>query len=176
MQQHTIKPIALIGLSGAGKSSVGRALAARLGWQLIDTDALIEQLAGRSIPSIFADQGESYFRDLETTALQKALSSAPCVIPTGGGIVVRESNRQLLKTQSYVAWLDASTDVLIARLRAHDEQRPLLAGDDPAARLEALRTARAALYAELGHIRVDTAGLSTAAVCDTILARYEHHS
>jgi shikimate kinase len=152
------RSIALVGLSGVGKSSVGRHLAARLGWPLRDTDALIVQSDGRSIARIFADTGETFFRDLESAALQQALSGSACIVATGGGIVLRPENRALLRQRAFVIWLDAPTETLVARLRAHDEARPLLGGADPAARLEALRVARAGLYAEVAHARVAVAG------------------
>jgi len=146
--------IALIGLSGVGKSSVGRSLAARLGWPLLDTDALIAEAAGCTVAQIFADLGELRFRDLEVAALQQALSIAPCVLSTGGGVVLRPENRALLRARAFVVWLDAPTETLVARLQAHDEARPLVGGADPAARLEALRSARAGLYAEVADAQV----------------------
>jgi shikimate kinase len=149
------RSIALVGLSGVGKSSAGRRLAARLGWPLRDTDALIAQSEGRTIAQIFAEAGEARFRDLESAALQLALSISPCVVSTGGGIVLRAENRALLRERAFVVWLDAPTETLVARLLAHDEARPLIGGADPAARLEALRAARAGLYAEVAHTRVD---------------------
>src|SRR4051812_39818100 len=113
--------IALVGLSGAGKSSVGRRLAERLGWPLLDTDALIERSAGRPIPQIFAEDGEPAFRELEAAALCEALAQPPAVVATGAGIVLREENRALLGSNARVVWLDARTATLVARLLAHDE-------------------------------------------------------
>src|SRR5262245_60858933 len=135
------RSIALVGLSGSGKSSLGRALAARLGRPLLDTDVLVTQAAGCDVAQIFAEYGEACFRELEAAVLRAALQSAPAVIATGGGVVLRAENRALLRERAFVAWLDAPTAALVARLRAHDEGRPLLQGDDPAARLEALRAA-----------------------------------
>src|SRR5262249_36412301 len=89
--------LALIGLSGVGKSSVGQLLAQRLGLPLYDTDALIVQSEARTIAQIFAEAGEERFRDLESAALQRALSNTPCVVSTGGGIVLRPENRALLR-------------------------------------------------------------------------------
>ncbi|MBK9713595.1 MAG: shikimate kinase [Kouleothrix sp.] len=166
------RSIALIGLSGAGKSSVGRLLAERLGWPLRDTDTLVAQAAGRGVPQIFAEDGEAHFRDLEAAALRAALSGGPCVVATGGGIVLRAENRALLRERAFVAWLDAPTGALVDRLRAHDQARPLLQGDDPAARLESLRAGRAALYSEVCDMRVATDGLTTDQVCDAVLRRY----
>ncbi|HWQ11655.1 MAG TPA: shikimate kinase [Roseiflexaceae bacterium] len=168
-RQHSV--VALIGLSGAGKSTVGRALAARLGWALRDTDALVEAAAGRRLAAIFAEEGEARFRALEADALRAALDAAPCVVATGGGIVLRPENRVLLRERALVVWLDAPTETLVARLRAHDEERPLLAGDDPAARLEALRAARAGLYAGLADLTLATAGIAAEAICDAIVDR-----
>jgi shikimate kinase len=161
--------IALIGLSGAGKSTVGRALAARLGWALRDTDALVEEAAGCRIPAIFAAEGEAGFRERESAALRRALAGRPCVVATGGGIVLRPENRELLRAHALVVWLDAPSEALVARLRAHDEERPLLAGGNPVGRLEGLRAARAALYAETAHLTLGTAGRSAAAICDQVL-------
>lgn len=161
--------IALVGLSGSGKSTVARRLAAHLGWRGCDTDALVEQMAGRTIPAIFASEGEAAFRERETIALTAALNEPNTIIATGGGIVLRAINRALLKDRAFVVWLDAPTDVLVARLRAHDEERPLLAGDDPAARLEALRVQRAALYREVAHLTVDTSKASPEEVAERII-------
>ena len=161
--------IALVGLSGAGKSTTGRLLAARLGWPLLDTDTLLVQAAGRSVAQVFAEEGEQRFREREAAALQEALAASPCVIATGGGIVLRADNRARLREHAYVVWLDAPTGTLIERLRAHDEARPLLAGDEPATRLEALRTAREALYAGLANLRITTAGRSAEEICEEIL-------
>ncbi len=161
--------IALIGLSGSGKSSVSRALATHLGWPLHDIDQLIEQAAARPIPAIFATVGEAGFRDIETSVLQTAIAEPPAVIATGAGIVVRETNRAMLAHQAYVVWLDAPTPRLLERLRAHDEVRPLLAGDDPAGRLEAQRQARSAWYAEIALVRFDPSHATIDELCTRIV-------
>jgi shikimate kinase len=165
--------IALVGLSGVGKSSVGRQLAERLGRPLIDTDALIVHSAGRTIPDIFAAEGEAHFRELEADALATALTGTPCVVATGAGIVLRAENRARLRERALVAWLDAPTEMLVTRLLAHDEARPLLQGNDPATRLEALRLARQVLYAEVADIRVAAGGRSVAGIAEEILRAFE---
>jgi len=165
--------IALVGLSGVGKSSVGRQLAARLGWPLLDTDALIVETAERTIAQIFADSGEPRFRDLESAALQRAFAITPCIVSTGGGVVLRAENRALLRAHAFVVWLDAPTETLVARLLAHDEARPLIGGDDPAARLDALRAARAGLYGEVAHARVAAGDHAHEQICAQILQLFQ---
>ena len=165
--------IALVGLSGAGKSSVGRRLAECLGYPLVDTDTLIMHSAGRTIPEIFAAEGEARFRELEADALSAALNGAPSIVATGAGIVLRPENRARLRERALVAWLDAPTETLVGRLLAHDEARPLLQGADPAARLETLRQARHALYAEVADVRIVTDGRSVAEIAAAILGMFE---
>jgi shikimate kinase len=165
------RPISLIGLSGVGKSTVGQLLAARLDRPLLDTDVLVVRAAGRSVAEIFAVEGEARFRDLEAAALQTACAAAPCIIATGGGIVLREANRALLRQRAYVVWLDAPTETLLTRLRAHDEPRPLLDGADRVARLELLRAERAPLYADLADLRVATEGQTAEAICEQVLRK-----
>lgn len=167
MNDHP-RPIALLGLSGVGKSTVARLLADRLGWPVVDTDALIVAAERRPIADIFANDGEPRFRDLEAAALAEALEHAAAIIATGGGIILRPENRALLSERATCIWLDATTDALVARLQQHDEERPLLAGD-ARQRLEALRAARADLYAAQSVLIVNTAGHPPQDVVETIL-------
>lgn len=152
--------IALIGLSGTGKSTVGRLLAAQLGLPLRDTDAMIVEATGQTVAALFASEGEAAFRDRETAALQQALTAGG-IVATGGGAVLRPENRDALRAHAFIVWLDAPVDALVARLNAHDEIRPLLA-EDTAARLMALHTARAHLYAETAHLHIDTTAATPA--------------
>lgn len=165
------RSIALIGLSGVGKSTIARLLAEQLDWRWADIDALVVEMAGRSIAEIFVTEGESRFRKYEATALRGVLQlmTTPCVIATGGGIVLRAENRQLLRERSLVVWLDAPNQTLLARLRTSDEERPLLNGEHPVVRLEALRTARAPLYRDLANLVIATDGLLPVQVAALII-------
>lgn len=163
------RTIALVGLSGVGKSATGRILAARLGRPLFDTDTLVIEAAGRSVAEIFSAHGEARFRELEAAALRSACDRGPCVIATGGGVVLRADNRALLRERAYIVWLDAPTPTLLARLRAHDEPRPLLAGDY-AARLDQLRAERARLYENLADLRISTDQIAPEAICERIVS------
>jgi shikimate kinase len=151
------RSLALVGLSGTGKSTLGRALADTLGWPLLDTDAMIVGAQRRPVAAIFAELGEAPFRDLEAVALVEALAGPQAVVSTGGGIILRPENRDLLRRRATVIWLDAPDAVILARLAAHAEGRPLLA-EDPAARLAALRAVRAKIYRAVADIVLDTSG------------------
>ncbi|MFM8605518.1 MAG: shikimate kinase [Cyanobium sp.] len=137
----------LVGMMGAGKSSVGRPLADALGYRFLDADAALEQAAGRRIPEIFASDGEEGFRQLETALLDGIAAWHSLVVATGGGVVTRPVNWGHLR-QGVVIWLDAPEALLLQRLRADPTARPLLAEVDPAARLAALLEARRPLYAQ----------------------------
>jgi shikimate kinase len=174
MSNQFAQSIALVGLSGTGKSTVGRLLAARLGWPLLDTDVLVVAEAGCSIAHLFATAGEPHFRARETAALQTALGEGQRVVATGGGIVLAPQNRAMLKERAFVVWLDAPTELLVARLQAHDEERPLLAAG-MVERLEALRAARETLYAEVADMHVNTAERSAEEIAQEIRAMQPAH-
>jgi 3-dehydroquinate synthase len=154
-----MRNIFLTGLSGSGKSTVGRILAQRLNKPFLDTDVLIEAAYGASIPSIFSQHGEDYFRDCETCALARAASTVGgAIIATGGGIVERAENRVLMKEQGERIYLQVDPVTALARLHAQQvaalaggdtpEIRPLLSGPDPLASLHSLLSARSAWYRE----------------------------
>lgn len=137
----------LVGMMGSGKSSVGRPLATALGYRFVDADQLLEQAAGRSIPSIFASEGEEGFRALETQVLDALSPWQRTVVATGGGVVLRPVNWGYLR-QGVVVWLDAPEAVLLRRLRQDPTARPLLAMEDPRQRLGELLEQRRPLYAQ----------------------------
>jgi shikimate kinase len=161
--------ILLAGMMGAGKSSVGRALAQRLGRPFLDTDARIEACSGRSVAQIFAADGEAAFRALERVVLLE-LPPYHAVVALGGGAIVPEANRAILHERGALVWLDASPETLAARV-GEGADRPLLAGmDEPTrvARLAALRDQREAAYAS-ADVRIDTDGRTVDQVCDLVL-------
>lgn len=148
--------IVLVGLSGSGKSTIGRLVAERLGRVFIDLDADITKREGASPASLINQRGEAQFRDLEAIAVHQAATVEGAVIATGGGAVIDPLNRWALWHAGSVVWLDAAEDVLVARLAADDEERPLLA-DDAQARLADLRRWRLPYYRSADH-RVDASG------------------
>jgi shikimate kinase len=161
--------IVLVGFMGTGKSAVGAALAERLGRPLLDTDALIEQRAGRPIAQIFAAEGEAAFRDLETAIVAEVAAQGPLVIATGGGVLGRDENVARLKASGRLVCLTAHPDVILTRT-APWEDRPLLASaPDPRAAVERLLQARAARYA-LADVTVDTSDRTVVEVADQVLS------
>lgn len=147
--------ISLVGLPGSGKTTVGRKLAHRLGVSFLDTDQTIEREAGCSIRDIFARDGESRFRDLEQQTLLALVEQHSGVLSTGGGVVLRAPNREVLRERTSVVYLRSSPDELFRRLR-HDKTRPLLQVADPLQRLQELFATRDPLYRETAHWVVDT--------------------
>ncbi|MDP9463001.1 MAG: shikimate kinase [Actinomycetota bacterium] len=155
--QHLV----LVGLMGAGKTTVGRIAADRLGRQLVDSDAVIERATGRTVREIFAEDGEDVFRTLETAALLEALADPePAVIAAAGGVVLREENRAALKqANARVVWLCATPAVLVERVTSSGH-RPLLDGD-PAGTLQHMYDTRESLYREVADaiVLVDHRGV-----------------
>ncbi|MBA3274835.1 MAG: AAA family ATPase, partial [Chloroflexia bacterium] len=151
-----IRHVVLVGLSGSGKSSVGRCASRDLGWELFDTDAEIERRTGRSIPDLFRDEGEARFREIEAVVLREVLTKEHVVIATGGGAVAAPEawTPDLLGSpDSFVVWLDAKPATLVDRLetQAANEgaaaNRPLLADGDALEKIAAMRERRQASYA-----------------------------
>ncbi len=171
---RTSPHVVLIGLSGSGKSTVGRLLGARLARPFVDTDDVVVALAGRPIPEIFAAEGEPAFRELERRAVCGVLDGPPAVIATGGGAPVDVANRERLWAGNLVVWLDAPVDVLVHRVGAAGAGRPLLSGA-AAERLSHLAASRRPVYAQ-AHLRLVTAGLTPAAVAAAIISALEDSS
>ncbi|RMG91635.1 MAG: shikimate kinase [Zetaproteobacteria bacterium] len=157
----------LIGLMGAGKTHIGRLLARRLQAPFIDLDEWIVRQEGMSIPEIFERFGERGFRERETTALRE-LVAKPVVLATGGGVVMREENRHLLRRHPPVVWLRAEPEVLAKRIDG-DANRPLIASGGTLARLEELSAVRTPLYQSCADFIVDTDMLTPEQACQSIL-------
>lgn len=171
--------IILVGLSYTGKSLVGKVIAQRLGWPLVDTDDQAVNLAGGlSIPTIFSDWGEERFRALERQSLGLACGRGRAVISTGGGIVLDGGNRAMLASSGVVFWLDARPSTIYQRL-LHDQEeqenpvvRPLLQGDNALERIKALKATRAHYYASVADWCVTTDALSPDEVTEEVLRVY----
>src|SRR5215831_10055507 len=160
MIDRDARPIALIGLMGAGKSSVARALGERLGVGVADLDGMIEAREGCSVAELFERAGEAWFRRRESELLAEALRSGVQVVACGGGVVLDPERRRTLRERCRVVWLEASPAVAAARVEAAGgvRVRPLLAGEPTRERLSQLLLDRAPLYAEAAHVRVSTDG------------------
>lgn len=151
--------IFLVGLMGAGKTSVGRLLAKRLGHRFIDSDHEIEARTGVKIPVIFEIEGEAGFRARESAMIEELTRQDEIVLATGGGAILDPANRAALHSRGTVVYLRASVEDLWNRTR-HDRNRPLLQTADPRGRLEQLLVQRDPLYVETAHVIVDTGSQS----------------
>ena len=159
-------------MPGSGKSTVGRHLARHLGLRFIDSDAEIEQRAGMSIKDFFAVQGEEAFRDLEQDVIETLAAMPGAVLATGGGAVLRPSNRDALHSQSHVFYLRNTPEELFRRLR-HDSHRPLLQVADPLQRLRDLYRVRDPLDRRCAHFVVEAARPSVPALLSMVLMQLE---
>lgn len=141
------KIVALVGIMGVGKSSLGKRLAQRLGVPFFDTDIEIVKAAGCSIPEIFTRYGESAFRDCERKVLSRLLVESPHILATGGGAFVNNETRAQIRQHAVSMWIQAPVDVLVTRVQRKND-RPLLKGGDPHDILTRLLAERAPFYAE----------------------------
>ena len=150
------RPVTLVGMMGSGKSTLGATLARSLGWHFYDSDRLIEQSARKTIPEIFAQDGEAAFRTLERSTIQDLVSHAePCVIATGGGSVTVPEVAATIFDETLSLWIEATLDVLIART-ARQRNRPLLENGNPEEILASLLERRGPIYARAAiHVRSD---------------------
>lgn len=159
-------------MPGCGKSTVGRHLARQLGLQFIDSDAEIERRIGMSIRDYFAAHGEPAFRDVEQDAIDALTQLPDTLLATGGGAVLRPSNRDALHSRTHVFYLRSSPEELFRRLR-HDTHRPLLQVADPLARLRELYRERDPLYRRTAHFVVESARPSVPALMGMVMMQLE---
>ncbi len=166
--------IFLVGLMGAGKTSVGRLLAKRFCKVFYDCDHEIERRTGVKIPVIFEIEGEAGFRTREAAVLRELAARHDIVLATGGGAILREENRHALKQNGTVVYLRASLDDLWQRTR-HDRNRPLLQTADPRAKLEELFVQRDPLYSEVASVIMDTGNQSLGSLANRLEQRLREH-
>lgn len=167
------RTVALVGMMGAGKSSVGRRLASRLGVAFKDADSEIELAAGCPVSEIFERYGEPAFRDGERKVIARLLSEPPHVMATGGGAFIDPTTRARLKEGAITVWIKAPVDVLMSRVKRRDS-RPLLRTADPRGTLERLLTERAPVYAE-ADITIDSDDGPHAFAVDQIRGALKEH-
>jgi shikimate kinase len=163
--------IYLVGLMGAGKTTVGRQLARRLGRRFVDVDHEIVERTGVSIPTIFEIEGEEGFRRREAQAIAELTSATDVVLATGGGVVLNPENRNRLHDTGWVIYLNVPPALLYERTR-HDRNRPLLRVPDPKAKLEELHAIRDPLYREIAHLVVDGSHLVASGVVHYLLREF----
>jgi shikimate kinase len=162
------RTIVMVGMMGAGKSSIGRRLANRLAMPFADADTEIEQAANETIPEIFERHGEAYFRDGERRVIQRLLDGAPKVLATGGGAFIQPDTRAAITAKAISVWLKADRDLLLSRVRRRGNNRPLLKDGDPAEIIEKLIAERYPVYAEAA-IHIQSRDVAHDAVIDDIL-------
>ncbi|WP_096086053.1 shikimate kinase AroK [Agaribacterium haliotis] len=160
--------VVLIGPMGAGKSTIGRLLAAKLHFDFVDTDHVIEERTGADIAWIFDVEGEQGFREREHLCLKELVVKPGIVLATGGGIVCREDNRALIAAADAVVYLRAGVEQLLART-AKDKKRPLLQVDDPRSKIISLLEQRAPFYESVADYCIDTDGLNPKSTVQSIL-------
>jgi shikimate kinase len=161
------RSVVLIGMMGAGKSSIGRRVALRLGIPFVDADAEIEKAAQMTIPEIFAERGEAEFRAGEARVIARLLDGGPQVLATGGGAFMNPDTRALIGAKGIAIWLKAEFEVLMKRIRRRHD-RPLLKTDDPGATLRGLLAERDPIYA-LADITVQSREVPHDRIVDEIV-------
>ncbi len=169
------KNIFLIGSMGAGKTTVGRHLARKLGINFFDTDREIETRCGVSIATIFEYEGESGFRDRESKIIKLLSENSPLVLATGGGSILREENRKILSARGTVFYLKVSLNEQYSRL-SHDKTRPLLQTDNPREKLKQIMSERAPLYESVADLVVNSSGRNMRYVVNEIIKHYKDNA
>ena len=166
------KGLALVGYRGTGKTTVGRILAERLGWRFADADLEVERLTGRSVSTIFSEDGEPTFREWEERVVANLCTQPSTVIATGGGAILRESSRLALRSFGLVVWLTADPETLSRRLLRDQNRpnaRPALTVAGTLDEIAAVLAARTSLYREVSHLEIDTVGQTGPEVAQAIL-------
>jgi shikimate kinase len=160
----------LVGMPGSGKSTIGRRLASKLGFRFVDADKELESRCGVPIPTIFDLEGEDGFRRRESSIIEDLSTESNLVLATGGGVVTRETNREMLSQRGFVIYLDTPISELMHRLR-NDTKRPLLAGGNPREKLEALATVRVPLYESIAHLTIVSSRQTAQALTNSIIEK-----
>jgi shikimate kinase len=178
-EEHKIlrKTVALVGMMGAGKTSIGKRLATRLEVPFSDADHEIESAAGMTVAEIFAKYGEPEFRRLERSVIARLLGERPQVLATGGGAYMDETTRAAMTAAAFTIWLKAPVDILLGRVRKRqgtDQTRPLLANDDMRGTLERLLAVREPVYAGADMV-LESADEPHAVLLDKIVAALGRH-
>ncbi len=164
--------IYLIGLMGAGKTTIGRQLAKVLHLPFYDSDKAIEELTGVDIPTIFEYEGEEGFRVREQTMIKELTQLNGIILATGGGVIIKEANRQRLKENGFVVYLQCSVDKILQRTK-RDTQRPLLQTDTPRKKIETLFSEREAFYLSCADFKIETSAMQSKMVVQKILNEYQ---
>lgn len=180
LSRHATRRVLLVGMMGAGKTTVGKLLAGKLGWRYVDSDDEVEELTGHTVKELFESGGEQAFRPVESKALAAALDDeGPAVVSVAGGAVLDPANRALLRSAGTVVWLRAHPETLLDRVRAEadaaargvrgaQDHRPLL-DRDPGGTLTRLDRERRPIYREVADLVVDVDGLAPGVVADRVL-------
>ena len=168
MQKH-INNIVLVGFMGTGKTTVGKLLANKLNWSYVDTDILIEQKIGLVISKIFEQYGESYFRDRESEVIQEVMQKTQQIVATGGGIVLRDQNIAVMKSNGIIICLTATPEVIYERTKSNN-YRPLLKVAKPQQKIKELLEYRAPFYAK-ADITIDASNLAPIEIVNRILSK-----
>ena len=164
----------LVGMMGAGKTTLGKALAQRTGQEFVDTDRVLVDRTGVPVATIFEIEGEEGFRRRESAILVELSSRCGCIVATGGGAVLAGENRRVMRSSGTVVYLRARLDNLWERTR-HDSSRPLLATADPRATLAGLLEQRDPIYREAAHVVVETSSQTAASLVNRVLAALREH-
>ncbi|MBK9989604.1 MAG: shikimate kinase [Verrucomicrobia bacterium] len=163
-----------VGFMGTGKTTVGHAVAQRMGYQLLDSDVEIERKVGKSIPDIFANEGEPAFRALEKDFIEQGHPAEKCVVACGGGLVVQPGMLELLKSKGVVICLQASLETILKRTQG-SRHRPLLNVEDPMERIRALYAAREPIYRQAGTV-ILTDGRPLAEIVTHVIRTYRREA